>query len=125
MKKELNLIKTYIEGYNSFDVDKMISTLNKDIVFENYTNNSLTLKLDGINQFKEQAEKVLLFFSERKQEIEEIISKEEYYEVHLKYTATLQVDLSKELKKGNQLNLKGKSIFFFQDDTITKIEDHS
>ncbi|RSC95807.1 nuclear transport factor 2 family protein [Tenacibaculum singaporense] len=125
MKKELNLIKTYVEGYNSFDVDKMISVLNKDIVFENYTNNSLTLKLDGINQFKEQAEKVLLFFSERKQEIEEIISKEEYYEVHLKYTATLQVDLSEELKKGNQLNLKGKSIFFFQDDTITKIEDYS
>lgn len=125
MKKELNLIKTYIEGYNSFDVDKMLSVLNKDIVFENYTNNSLTLKLDGINQFKEQAEKVLLFFSERKQEIEEIISKEESYEVHLKYTATLQVDLSEELKKGNQLNLKGKSIFFFQDDTITKIEDYS
>lgn len=125
MKKELNLIKTYIEGYNSFDVDKMLSVLNRNIVFENYTNNSLTLKLDGINQFKEQAEKVLLFFSERKQEIEEIITKEEYYEVHLKYTATLQVDLSEELKKGNQLNLKGKSIFFFQDDTITKIEDYS
>ncbi|TDQ30287.1 nuclear transport factor 2 family protein [Tenacibaculum caenipelagi] len=125
MKKELNLIKTYIEGYNSFNVDKMLSVLNKSIVFENYTNNSLTLKLDGINPFKEQAEKVLLFFSERKQEIEEIITKEEYYEVHLKYTATLKVDLSEELKKGNQLNLKGKSIFFFQNDTITKIEDYS
>ncbi|WP_417786087.1 nuclear transport factor 2 family protein [Tenacibaculum sp.] len=125
MKKELRLIKTYIEGYNSFDVDKMLSVLNKSIVFENYTNNSLTLKLNGINQFKKQAEKVLLFFSKRKQEIEEIITKEEHYEVHLKYTATLQVDLSEELKKGNQLNLKGKSIFFFQNDTITKIEDYS
>ncbi|CAM1360519.1 conserved hypothetical protein [Tenacibaculum litoreum] len=125
MKKELSLIKTYIEGYNSFDVDKMLSVLNKSIVFENYTNNSLTLKLNGINQFKKQAEKVLLFFSKRKQEIEEIITKEEHYEVHLKYTATLQVDLSEELKKGNQLNLKGKSIFFFQNDTITKIEDYS
>ncbi|WP_428741036.1 nuclear transport factor 2 family protein [Tenacibaculum sp.] len=125
MKKELDLIKTYIEGYNSFDIDKMLSVLNKNIVFENHANNSLTLKLDGINQFKEQAEKIALFFSERKQEIEEIITKEEHYEVHLKYTATLKVDLSEELKKGNQLKLKGKSIFFFQNGTITKIEDYS
>lgn len=125
MRKELNLIETYIQGYNNFDVNKMLSVLNQNIVFENYTNNSLTLKLDGINQFKEQAKKVLSVFSERKQEIEEVITKENNFEVHIKYTATLQVDLSEELKKGDQLNLKGKSVFFFQNNTITKIEDYS
>jgi hypothetical protein len=38
-----DLINTYIEAYNSFDTDKMLSVLHPDIDFKNFTNGEMDL----------------------------------------------------------------------------------
>jgi hypothetical protein len=46
-------------------------------------------------------------------------------EVEISYTGILAIDLPNGLKSGSKIELRGQSIFTFQDDKIIKIEDIS
>ena len=51
------LIAQYTDAYNRFDVDAMLSTLHKDIRFENISDGKVTLSTTGIEAFREQPKK--------------------------------------------------------------------
>jgi hypothetical protein len=51
MDKRERMIKTYVEGYNIFDVSKMITDFYKNIVFENIQNGEVSMTLKGIDAF--------------------------------------------------------------------------
>jgi len=115
----------YIHAYNNYDVDGMLSALHPEIQFKNITAGEVTHTLNGIAAFKSQAESILPLFSERKQTIIEWHSSEEQIEVLIDYIAILNADFPNGLKAGEQLHLKGKSIFRIQDNLIIAIEDIS
>ncbi len=125
MKRQEELISLYHKGYNTFNMKKMLSPLHSKIVFENYDKGNLTLKLEGIKSFKKQAQKGFEMFSKRKQEILSIEHQEGRSEALINYSATLKVDVGEQMKKGQVMNVSGRSIFTFQDDRIIKIEDYS
>ncbi len=62
MNNRESIIKNYIEGYNQFDIDKMVENLDSTIVFENITNGVTTMSLREIEAFKQQAERAKLYF---------------------------------------------------------------
>ena len=64
-----DLINRYLIAYNSFDIDSMLALLSPDVRFENYSGGQLTDATDGIDKFRELAEKSKLVFSEREQRI--------------------------------------------------------
>ncbi|MDR6561562.1 MULTISPECIES: nuclear transport factor 2 family protein [unclassified Arcicella] len=125
MTHKEKIINNYIEGYNQFDTDKMVLDFDDNIVFENISNGEVNMTLSGINAFKEQAEQAKVYFSARTQTIASFEHKSDEVEVEIDYYAILAMDFPNGLKKGDELKLKGKSIFKFLDDKIVKLTDIS
>ncbi|GGH22773.1 nuclear transport factor 2 family protein [Mucilaginibacter phyllosphaerae] len=125
MQKQQNIIKSYINAYNNFGIDGMLATLDESIVFENITDGKLTMTLKGINEFKIQAEYGKALFSSRRQTITDFKDASQHTEIEINYHAVLATDLPNGMKKGHELNLKGRSIFKFTENKIVYIRDES
>ncbi|UPZ16441.1 nuclear transport factor 2 family protein [Flavobacterium humidisoli] len=125
MTNKEKIIQNYIEGYNQFDINKMIADFDESVIFENIQNGEVNLTLNGIKEFTAQAEKGKEFFSARKQTITSLIQDEITAIIDIDYYAVLAIDFPNGLKAGQELNMKGKSIFQFLDDKIVKLTDIS
>jgi len=120
------LIDSYISSYNQKDVKGMLKPLHDEVIFENYTNGEITHRTQGMDEFEKQAIQALDFFETREQSPEKYIHQARHTELHLKYHAILGKDFPDgSLKKGDEINLKGKSVFTFKDGLISKIQDYS
>ncbi|GEM66661.1 hypothetical protein SMI01S_02670 [Sphingobacterium mizutaii NBRC 14946 = DSM 11724] len=113
MKIREEIIKNYIDGYNSFNTEMMARDLDEQLLFENISNGNVTDSLLGKQEFINQAEQAKSIFSERHQKITSIEHFENHSEINIDYTAKLSKDLSPELNIGDSISLKGKSIFEF------------
>jgi hypothetical protein len=127
MKQKIEAIQAYINAYNAFDIPGMLKNLHTDIIFENYASETLTHATKGIQEFEKQAKKAATIFKSRTQQIIDITQNENENEiiVAIKYHGILALDLSEDLKKGEEIKLEGKSTFLFQDQKISKIVDIS
>ena len=119
------LIEHYTRAYNDFDVDGMIKHLNENIRFESFSNGKVELRIEGIEAFKKQAESAKAYFSERKQTIRSWAFTDQKVRIEIDYRATLAIDFSNALKSGDLFQLKGESIFYFENNQITHIIDKS
>jgi len=117
------IIKNYIDGYNQFDIDKMVADFDDSIVFENTQNGETNMSLIGLTAFRQQAERVKSYFTERTQTIKLFVHTDDTTEIEIDYNAILDMDFPNGLKKGQELKLVGKSIFEFNGDKIIKIKD--
>ncbi|MDN3204772.1 nuclear transport factor 2 family protein [Algoriphagus sediminis] len=120
------LIDGYISAYNQKDLKGMLKPLHEDVVFENYSKGELTHSTQGIHEFEKQARKALDMFETREQSPEKYIHQTHHTDLHLKYRAILGKDFPDgNLKKGDEISLKGRSVFTFKDGLISKIQDYS
>jgi ketosteroid isomerase-like protein len=122
-KSRADIIQNYIDGYNQFDIDKMTRDLDTNIIFQNIQNGEVNMTLNGIEEFKNQAEKAKAYFKEREQKITLISHDGDTSTIDIDYTAILAIDFSEVMKSGQKLELKGKSVFTFRDDKIIKLVD--
>jgi len=114
----------YVEAYNKMDVENMVADFDGGIVFQNIMNGEKTMELRGIEEFKQQAIAALSYFSEREQSIETITHTRSSTEIVINYSAISAMDFSNGLKKGDEINIQGKSIFEFSaDGKIRKLTD--
>lgn len=120
-----NIIQNYINGYNEFDIEKMVRDLDDKIIFQNIQNGEVNMTINGINDFKKQAEEAKKYFEKRQQKITSINHIGQKTEIEIDYFAILGIDFPNGLKKGQKLELKGKSVFTFQDDKIIELTDIS
>lgn len=119
------IILNYMDGYNEFDVEKMTFNFDDTIVFKNIQNGEVNMTLSGIDEFKQQAKLAKSYFENRRQQIKSIKHYKDKTEIEIDYFATLAIDLSNGLKKGDKLELKGKSIFVFYNNKIIQLTDES
>lgn len=117
------IIQKYIDGYNEFDIEKMICDFDDNIIFKNVQNGEVNMTLNGINEFKQQAKQAKSFFDNRRQQITFLKHNNGTTEIEVDYSATLAMDFPNGLKKGDKLELKGKSVFVFSGDKITQLTD--
>lgn len=114
----------YVEAYNKMDVEDMIANFDDGIIFQNIMNDEKTMELQGIEEFKKQAIEALSYFSERQQSIELITHTHSSTEITINYRAIAAIDFPNGLKKGEEINLKGKSVIEFSaDGKIRKLTD--
>ncbi|RRN77383.1 nuclear transport factor 2 family protein [Pseudoxanthomonas sp. SGD-10] len=126
MKLREDIIKEYIEAYNVFDTEKMVEDFDEDIVFENISNGELNLAVNGIEDFKSQANQAKNYFESRTQTIKSFKHTADTTEVEIDYYAILAANFPNGLKEGDELRLQGKSIFEFNEkNKIVKIVDIS
>jgi hypothetical protein len=119
------IIKNYIEGYNQFDIDKMVVDFDDNIIFENIQNSETNMSLTGLTAFRKQAEQATTYFTVRTQRISSFKHFEEKTEIEIDYYAILAMDFPNGMKSGQELNLKGKSVFEFSKDRVVKLTDIS
>ncbi|HRP91221.1 MAG TPA: nuclear transport factor 2 family protein [Edaphocola sp.] len=124
-KERQKIIQNYIDGYNECDIKKMTRDFDDNIIFKNIQNDEVNMILNGISEFKQQAEQAKEFFINRRQQIISIKHDNDTTEIEINYTATLATDFPNGLKKGDKLELKGNSIFIFQGDKIVQLTDKS
>ncbi|MEH7108950.1 nuclear transport factor 2 family protein [Bacillus sp. JJ1764] len=122
-KKEM--VRKYVDAYNSFNVNDMFKLLHDEILFRNISNGQVDTETKGILEFRELAEKSSRNFSSRKQTIINIATIDNQVEVQIDYEGILAVDLPNGLKSGDKLQLIGKSLFGFKEGKISLIEDYS
>ena len=119
------IIANYIDGYNQFDINKMVTDLDENIIFKNLQNGETNMTLSGLTEFKLQAERAKSYFTTRKQTIKSFKYSDTEIEIEIDYYTILGMDLPNGLKSGQELNLKGKSIFKFSGHKIVELTDIS
>lgn len=118
-------VRNYIDAYNCFDVPRMLSNMDAQVLFQNISDGKITLELKGIAAFRQQAEAVLPFFTERKQTISNLEHVDaDSIEVDIIYEAVLSNKFPDAALAGTKLSLKGKSVFRFSaSDSIVSVTD--
>ena len=122
---KIEIVKKFIDAYNSMDVDKMLTYLHPEIEFKNRSNGEVNSHTFGINEFKEVANTSIGMFKEREQKIISYEEVNDTINVTISYHAILAVDLPNGLKAGESLDLEGKSEYVFKDNLIISIVDES
>src|SRR5690606_13795732 len=126
LNERTDKIYQYIEAYNQFDVPNMVVNMSDTIIFLNMENNKSTMRLEGADEFKKQAIEAVSYFTQRQQTILSMTHKWNSTEITVDYHAIAAMDFPNGIKKGDQVKLKGKSIFeFSQDGEIVKLTDIS
>ncbi|WP_026461263.1 nuclear transport factor 2 family protein [Adhaeribacter aquaticus] len=119
------IVESYVNAYNNFDIDGMTKNLDENIVFENVSDGKVDLRTEGLKSFREQAESAKQYFKQRKQTIESWEFRDSIAMINIDYKAILAIDLPNGLNSGDTLELKGKSEFEFEDGKIKRITDKS
>jgi len=119
------IIKNYIDGYNQFDCDKMLFDFDENVVFENIQKGEINMSLIGLKALRQQTEQAKSYFNTRTQTIMSFKHLSDETEIEIDYYAVLGMDFPNGLKRGDELKLKGKSIFKFLNDKIIKLTDIS
>lgn len=123
MMKEI--IDKYVEAYNAFDIEGMVRLLHKDILFRNFSSGEVNTETNGIEEFRELAEKSTNMFSSRCQTVTDYIAIDDKAEVQIGYEGILAVDMPNGLKAGDKIQLNGKSVFQIKEGRLALIEDYS
>ena len=119
------LVEAYIEAYNRFDVAGMLAPLHNEVVFQNIADGAVNLTTTGKENFHQQAEQALPYFSQREQRTTDWQLADNRIEVAIDYAGVAAVEFPNGLKPGNTLRLQGKSVFRFADGQIISIQDIS
>lgn len=119
MRKPLNreLVETFIERYNDFDVEGMLELFTDECTFENRSNSSSSIACQGKERLREMAMKACALFKERKQHVTEWVIDEDKIAVLIDYKATLAND--------TPLHLIGMSLYEFEKGKIKRLVDFS
>ncbi len=119
------LVDRYIDAYNRMDIAEILLTVHPDVEFKNISGGIVNASTSGVAEFKALAEQSLTLFSERHQDILSFETTETQAGASIGFRAVVANDLPNGLKKGQVLNLSGRSEFEFLDGLISKITDIS
>ncbi|MFH0784716.1 MAG: nuclear transport factor 2 family protein [Pseudomonadota bacterium] len=119
------LIERYLDAYNAFDIDGMMSVIHPDIVFQNVSGGEVNATASGANEFRKLAEQSKGLFSARTQTITSFETKDDQTFIGVDYEGVIASDLPNGMKAGETLRLNGRSEFDFRDGKIYRITDIS
>ena len=125
MNDREKIVKNYIDGYNQFNCDKMLIDFDDNVVFENIQQGEINMSLIGLTALRQQAEQAKSYFTTRTQTITSFKHLGDETEIEIDYYAILGMDFPNGLKRGDELKLKGKSIFKFLNNKVIKLTDIS
>lgn len=119
------VINEYIKAYNDFNVDNMLQNIHEEVIFRNIAKGEVNLELIGKNELKKQAEEAVNLFEERKMKITAQKIESNTLKNKIDFKGILALDMPDGHKKGEIIELKGKSLFKFKGNKIILIEDIS
>ncbi|MDQ4122851.1 MAG: nuclear transport factor 2 family protein [Acidobacteriota bacterium] len=124
-EKQKQVIEKYVEAYNNFDTETMLSLFDSECSFENYSGDELTSSAKGLAELRAMMEQGKNVFVSRRQIISALSFQNGTAIAEIDYQGKLKIDLPNGLKAGDDLKLKGRSEFEFQDGLIKSLKDFS
>jgi ketosteroid isomerase-like protein len=119
------LIDRYLDAYNSFDVEAMMSTVHPDVEFENVAGGVTNASASGADGFRQLAEQAAKLFASRRQTVTAFDPSGAGASVGVDYEGVLASDLPNGMRAGETVRLVGRSEFEFADGLISRIRDVS
>jgi len=119
------LIKSYIDAYNRFDLDAMCALLASDVRFEHHANGELGAEASGLKAFRVLAETGAAMFAEREQRITALRIDGNHAMADIAFQGKLATDIPGGPAAGTVLTLDGTSAFTFEQGWISRIVDRS
>lgn len=119
------LIQTYIDAYNRFDVDSMCALLSSDVRFEHHANGVIGAQASGLREFRLLAETGAALFAEREQRITALRLDGNRANVDIAFQGKLAADIPGGPPAGTVLTFDGSSEFTFDQGCISKIVDRA
>jgi hypothetical protein len=120
-----DIIRRYIEAYNTFDIDLMLSLIHPDVRFKNLSNGEMNAQAVGKSEFESLARQSATLFKTRTQSVKSLEINGDKATVEINFVAVLAKALSSDLKAGDKLALQGKTKFIFKGGLIWSIVDES
>lgn len=124
-KAEKEIVERFIQFYNAFQIDDMADLLAEDCIFQNVSNSAGSFECRGKEEFLKLATQSALMFKERKQKVANWVISSLKIAVEIDYSAIIAHDLPNGLKQGERLQLKGVSIYEFENGKIKRLVDFS
>jgi hypothetical protein len=119
------LIDRYIDAYNRMDVNAMLATIHREVIFENYTAGNLSVRTVGMDELRHLAESSLGLFAGRRQTISGYSEVEGTAHVQIFFEGTFAIDLPNGIRAGQRIAMPGRSEFRERDGLLIYIADHS
>lgn len=123
------IIAQYLGAYEAMDVEALVGCLAEDVVFENISNHAGQMKIEGREKFREVAVQSTAAFSERRQEVKDVVGSGDAsngrWAVEILFQGTLATDMGEGMPAGTHFNLRGVSLISVANGKITQISDFS
>lgn len=119
------LIERYLAAYNRIDVEGMLATMHREVVFENYTAGVLSVRTQGLAELQLLAERSRYLFAARRQVIVAYEERDGLATAHILFDGTFAVDLPNGVRAGQSITLNGRSEFRQRDGLLSYIGDYS
>lgn len=118
------LVKKYVISYNHFDLETMLDCFADNCKFTSMASGSQLVTVEGKPHLRELAAQSAAYFIERTQTVTNWIFTESQAAIEVEYKSMLKRDLPNGLKAGAELNMRGVSIFRFENDKIVELTDY-
>lgn len=119
------LIDRYIDAYNRMDVDAMLATMHREVIFENYSAGMLSVRTVGIDELRHLAESSKHLFASRHQTITGYSEAAGVAHAQIAFEGVFAVDLPNGVRAGQRIAMPGRSEFRVLDGLLIHIADHS
>lgn len=119
------LIDRYLDAYNRKDVDAMLATMHREVVFENYSAGRLSLRTLGSEELRHLAESSRHLFWARRQTITDYREEAGTAHAAIFFEGTFALDLPNGVRAGQSIAMLGRSEFRERDGLLIYIADHS
>lgn len=119
------LIDRYLDAYHRIDVEAMLATVHREVVFENYTMGRLAMRTLGIEELRHLAQRSSHLFSARRQTITDYREFEGTAYVNVFFEGTFAIDLPNGVRAGQSIAMPGRSEYRERDGLLIYIADHS
>ena len=120
-----DIINRYIKSYNDRDIEGMLDCVTEDVVFENISNASQSMRLEGKPAMRQVAELSGNAFSYRRQRIVNLVTGEAKASAEIEFEGKAAVDLPNGIRAGETVHMRGASFFEFQGKLLSRIADYS
>ncbi len=118
-------VETYVTAYNELDVEGMMSVIHPEIVFENVRSGHVTHAARGSADFRKMVAQTAELFSEREQRVTTWDDGINTLDVEVDYKGRLASDLPNGMRKGQTVEIRGRSEFVFEDGLVIGLRDIS
>ncbi len=120
-----DLVERYVTLSNHDDIDGVLACCADNVMFETVMNPRGSMRLQGKDQVREVLAGTMTAFKDRSHRLASIIVQDNRVAAETVFTGTALADLGDGVKSGDQVAIRGSTIFEIENDLIARITDYS